>query len=138
MCERWGAPAKAQCIRSTYAAVLALAGRSEFAMGSRPPTNSNVGSICATHTMFSADLETVIQASQAIANEVIPSVSLMLSFLYVFLYSNADGHFKIDCDDDQSHCRDQWCSEEFPFHHERRKSVGGILACSPPPPFILF
>eukprot|EP00026_Physarum_polycephalum_P000093 Phypoly_transcript_00093.p1 GENE.Phypoly_transcript_00093~~Phypoly_transcript_00093.p1 ORF type:complete len:2228 (+),score=422.82 Phypoly_transcript_00093:105-6788(+) len=73
VCERWGAPAKAQRIRSTYSAVLAAAGRYEFAASSRFPTNGNLNAkhqtITATQSMFSADLETVVQSSQAIANE---------------------------------------------------------------------
>ena len=67
MCERWGAPAKAQRIRTMYAAVLAAAGRYEFSSGPRDAASSKDST---TQSMFSADLETVVQASQAIISEV--------------------------------------------------------------------
>ena len=71
VCERWGAPAKAQHIRTTYATVIAAAGRYEFGH-TRDLARTEEST---TQSMFSADLETVVQASQAIISEVLSTHS---------------------------------------------------------------
>jgi hypothetical protein len=77
--ERWGATAKAQHIRATYAAVLAVSGRYDCIHALKSHSQSH--SISATETMFSADLETIVQASQAIANEVLFLCQVFIEFL---------------------------------------------------------
>ena len=62
VCERWGALAKAQLIRMTYAGVLALHGRASVLAEKPKKILSN--------KIFALDLETVVQASQTISNEV--------------------------------------------------------------------
>lgn len=66
-CERWGAHAKAQRIRSMYAPVLTAGGQYEVA-GMKM---NKQRSVLTSNTVFSADIETVVQASQAIAKEVL-------------------------------------------------------------------
>lgn len=66
VCERWGALAKAQRIRTMYSAVLAAGGRYEVT----ETKLSKMKTVPVSHTMFSADLETVVQASHAISHEV--------------------------------------------------------------------
>ena len=80
VCERWGATAKAQHIRATYATVLAASGRYDVVDTRMSSTKSRT--ISATQTMFSADLETIVQASQAIANEVF---FYLLSYYFIYL-----------------------------------------------------
>lgn len=67
VCERWGALAKAQRIRNMYSAVLAAGGRYEMSTTKL----SKMKNMPTSHTMFSADLETVVQASHAISHEVL-------------------------------------------------------------------
>jgi hypothetical protein len=86
VCERWGATAKVQHIRTTYATVLAASGRYDVVNpGISSAKKSRSGS--GTEAMFSADLETIVQASQAIANEVIFLWSFVLhSFFNIYLF----------------------------------------------------
>lgn len=73
VCEKWGAVAKAQSIRTTYSAVLSTMGgyttNSEVVKTKKPLSN----------TTCSLDLETVVQASQTISNEVWCCGSLKVS-----------------------------------------------------------
>jgi hypothetical protein len=93
VCERWGAHAKAQLIRSTYASVLSLNGGrayvgegavAEVKKGAARRGKGGKPKKPVSNYSFSLDLETVVQASQTISKEVCLSSYLFFSLLFFF------------------------------------------------------
>ena len=88
MCERWGAVAKAQSLRTTYAEVIATARLSNFARDTSAPGDFGHHSETSAETLFSSDLQTVVHASQAVTGEVfsLPPLSSLIHSSFIFLF----------------------------------------------------